>query len=36
MIRKRRLQEKNEEEVRRKRITTKDENEKYDDVEYEG
>ena len=34
MIRKRRLQEKNVE-VRRKRITTIDENEKYDEVEYE-
>ena len=35
MIRKRRLQEKNVEEVRRKRITTIDENEKYDEVEHE-
>ena len=33
MIRKRKLQETNE--VRRKRRTTKDENEKYEEVEYE-
>ena len=35
MIRKRRLQEKNEEEVRSKRRTTIDEHEKYEEVEYE-
>ena len=35
MIGKRRLQEKNVEEVRRKRRTTIDENEKYEEVEYE-
>ena len=36
MIRKRWLRKENEEEVRRLRRTTIDENEKYDEVEYEG
>ena len=35
MIRKRRLQKKNKEEVRRKRGTTIDENEKYDEVDHQ-
>ena len=35
MIRKRRLQKKNEEEVRRQRRTTIDENEKYDEVDHQ-